>query len=204
MELKKKAGRSTDYTIEIAHEICEVVSTTSKGIKVLCKENEHWPSHKTLYLWLMNHKEFSDLYARAKRQQVEVIVDEILAIADDSASDSYINEEGKLVVDHEHINRARLRVDTRKWIAAKLVPRLYGAISDASVKLNFPNDMGKSSALLPMSEEVFKKLASGEITPEQANNLMNILKVHSANMLVIDLAKDIAEMKQKFENKEIK
>ncbi len=30
------------------------------------------------------------------------------------------------VVDHEHIQRSRLRVDARKWIAAKLLPKRYG------------------------------------------------------------------------------
>jgi len=203
MKLKdKKTGRPTDYTLELAHEICEVVATTSKGIKVLCNENKHWPSHDTIYRWLKHYKEFSDLYARAKRQQVEVIIDEILTIADDSSNDTYVNDDGKLVIDHEHINRARLRVDTRKWIAAKLAPRLYGTISDASVRLNFPDDISKSSALLPMTNEVFQQLAKGEIIPEQANALMSILKIHAANMLVIDLAREMDEFKQTLNYKE--
>jgi len=31
-----------------------------------------------------------------------------------------------LTVDHEHIQRARLRVDTRKWILSKMLPKVYG------------------------------------------------------------------------------
>jgi hypothetical protein len=27
---------------------------------------------------------------------------------------------------HDHINRARLRIDTRKWVASKLAPKIYG------------------------------------------------------------------------------
>ena len=76
---------------ELAEEICNAVSCSSKGIKQLCKEYEHWPSHDTIYRWLAMEKEFSDLYARAKRLQIEVIVDEILEIADDTSNDSVIN-----------------------------------------------------------------------------------------------------------------
>ncbi len=193
---EKKGGRPTDYTIDLAREICEVIAATSKGIKVLCKENPDWPNPDTIFNWLMQHKEFSDLYARAKRQQVEVIIDEILTIADDSSNDTHVNNDSKLVIDHEHINRARLRVDTRKWIAAKLAPRLYGAISDATLNLNFQGDLSKGDALLPMADEVFKRLSVGEITPEQANTLMNILRTHAANIVVFDLAKDMAELKK--------
>lgn len=196
MNRVKKGGRPTDYTIELVREICEAVATTSKGIKALCKENENWPIHDTIYRWLMSYKEFSDLYARAKRQQVEVIIDEILTIADDSSNDTYVNDDGKLIVDHEHINRARLRVDTRKWVAAKLAPRLYGAISDATVKLNFSGDLYKADALLLMAHEIFKQLSSGEITPDQADTLMNILKNHGANISAIHLAKEMTEFKE--------
>lgn len=195
-EKKRKVGRPTDYAITLAHEICEMVATTSKGIKTLCKENPHWPNSDTIYRWLGKFKEFSDLYARAKRQQVEVIIDEILTIADDTSNDSVVNNEGRLVVDHEHINRARLRIDTRKWLAAKLVPRLYGAVNEAPVNLNFPNDLSNGTTLLPMSEEIFRSLANQEITPYQANVLMNTLKIYGSNILVIRLAKEMEEMRQ--------
>jgi hypothetical protein len=38
------------------------------------------------------------------------------------------NEDGAQIKrpDREHINRARLRVDTRRWMAAKLAPKKYG------------------------------------------------------------------------------
>lgn len=196
---KNKSGRPTNYTIELAREICEVIATTSKGIKAICKEKPHWPNPDTIFNWLMQNKEFSDLYACAKRQQVEVIVDEILTIADDSNNDTYINDNGKLVVDREHINRARLRVDTRKWIAAKLAPRLYGSINDASIKLNFPDNLSKGDALLPMTEEIFKRLSRGEITPDQANTLMNVLKTHAASISLIHLTNEIAEFKQQLQ-----
>ena len=34
--------------------------------------------------------------------------------------------DGERIVDHENIQRSRLRVDARKWAAARLAPRKYG------------------------------------------------------------------------------
>ena len=179
---------------ELAEEICNAVSCSSKGIKQLCKEHEHWPSHDTIYRWLAMEKEFSDLYARATRLQIEVIVDEILEIADDASNDSVINEEdGKFTIDHEHINRSRLKIDTRKWLAAKLCPRLYGD-KDERVNLKFPSDITDGSSLMKMSAEVFRALANQEISPAQARTLVVAIKVHGANIVIGDLNERLARL----------
>lgn len=125
-KIKNKPGRPTGYTPELANEICNSIASSSKGTKKLCKENQHWPCQDTLFAWLKNHPEFSEQYAQAKRCQIEVFIDEILDIADDSSHDELINEEGSLVCNSEFIARSRLRIDTRKWLAAKLVPKVYG------------------------------------------------------------------------------
>ena len=31
-----------------------------------------------------------------------------------------------IVVDHDHIARSRLRVDARKWLLSKMLPKVYG------------------------------------------------------------------------------
>jgi hypothetical protein len=40
--------------------------------------------------------------------------------------DCITTSDGKPIVDHENIQRSRLRVDARKWAAARLAPRKYG------------------------------------------------------------------------------
>lgn len=114
------------YTEEMGREICRAISTSSKGLKKLCAQNKHWPSRSHIYTWFEAHPLFKDAYARAKQLQIEALVDDIIDIADDSSNDYMEDEKGKIVVNHDHINRARLRIDTRKWLAAKLCPRLYG------------------------------------------------------------------------------
>lgn len=123
---KNKIGRPTNYTPELAKEICDTIASSNVGIKRLCQGNANWPSHNTIYRWLANFSEFSDQYAQAKRNQIELLVDEILEIADDSSQDQVINAQGNLICNTELIARSRLRIDTRKWLAAKLVPKIYG------------------------------------------------------------------------------
>ena len=125
-EEKNKNGRPTDYTSELADEICDVVSGTTKGLEKLCKENPHWPDPSTIYRWRRKNDNFYQNYARAKEFQAEVGADEIVAIADDGALDYTINNKGVVVVDHEHIQRSKLRVEARKWSASKLLSKRYG------------------------------------------------------------------------------
>ena len=120
------AGRPSTYNLEIAKKICRLIGTSNKGLKAICAENDDLPSHTTVFEWRLDHDEFADLYTRAKCAQVEYLVDEIITISDDSSKDEHITEAGKKACNAEYLNRSRLRVDTRKWIAAKLAPRLYG------------------------------------------------------------------------------
>lgn len=114
-----------DYSEELANEICDAISTTNKSVKKLCKLNKHWPSHETIFRWRRLNGHFCDQYTRAKQCQIETLVDDIIEIADDATNDYIENEEGKMVANSEHIGRSRLRIDTRKWLAGKLMPKLY-------------------------------------------------------------------------------
>jgi len=121
-----RTGRPTTFTPEIAEEICKTISCSSSGLRKLCKVNPHWPNANTIFEWRIKHPDFGEQYARAKEHQVQSLIDEIIEIADDTSQDLIESEDGKLKANHEHINRSRLRIDTRKWLAAKLCPRLYG------------------------------------------------------------------------------
>jgi hypothetical protein len=125
-EIKTKRGRPTTYTLDLTKEICDSIASSSKGTKRLCKENKHWPCQDTLFTWLKIYPEFSEQYAQAKRCQIEVFIDEILDIADDSSQDEVMNAQGSITCNSQFIARSRLRIDTRKWLASKLVPKIYG------------------------------------------------------------------------------
>ena len=88
------------------------------------------PGKTTIMKWLESNLEFRGQYVRARELQAEHWAEEIIEIADDSQND-FIEKEGRdgstyEAVNFENINRSRLRVDTRKWLMARLAPKKYG------------------------------------------------------------------------------
>jgi len=79
-------------------------------------------SKGTLIVWL---DAYADQYARAREAQADKLAEDILAIADDGANDTYMTENGP-ATNHDVIARSRLRVDARKWLAGKMAPKKYG------------------------------------------------------------------------------
>lgn len=129
------AGAPTTYNKEIADKICHEIATSTKGINAISKL-EGMPAASTIFLWLTKHSEFSEQYARAKETQCELMAEEILTISDDGTNDTMTIEGkgGKLIdiEDKEWTNRSKLRVDSRKWLLSKLMPKKYGEKVDVT------------------------------------------------------------------------
>ena len=121
-----KAG-STPYSAKIAAEICTRIAE-GESLRSVCKDSG-MPHKATVCRWLALHEDFQTQYARAHDWQAELIAEEILEIADDASNDWKLIErdgEARWVLDLENIQRARLRIDTRKWMLARLAPKKYG------------------------------------------------------------------------------
>jgi hypothetical protein len=69
------------------------------------------PSQQSVYTWLKQDEDFLERYARAREAQADKFFKECIEIADAATQ--------------ENCNVARLRVDTRKWAAARLAPKKY-------------------------------------------------------------------------------
>lgn len=137
-------GRPTKYTQKLADEICEGV-TLGKSIRTVTSP-EHMPSIATFYSWLRTHDEFLKQYARACEERTEAMAEDLLDIADDGTNDYMESEDGKPQYNGDSIQRAKLRVDTRKWLMAKMKPKKYGdkVAVDNTVTLVQPILGGKS------------------------------------------------------------
>lgn len=118
-------SRPSSFTQSAADAICEQIACSNKGLQTICDE-EGMPHVSTVFRWLAANESFRDQYARAREAQADFLADEIIAISDDGYRDYVKDDDGREVVDHDHIARARLRVDSRKWIASKLKPKKYG------------------------------------------------------------------------------
>lgn len=123
---KNKGGRPSKYSAELAAKICRKVATTPLGLDHICASNDEFPCSDTVYQWLIDYPEFSEKYAQAKRNQAEVLVNEMISIAYDSSRDVIDKEDGSMGFNSEFVARSRLKIDTIKWMACKLLPKVYG------------------------------------------------------------------------------
>jgi hypothetical protein len=93
--------------------------------------SEHMVAASTIYATLAADKNFADQYARARDAQLLRWEDELLEIADDATNDWMLREgkdgePGVGVPNHDHIQRSKVRLDTRKWLMSKRAPKKYG------------------------------------------------------------------------------
>lgn len=126
----KKKGRPAAYTDALADELCHQIATNVKSLKSICSA-EDMPSVRVVMRWLSSDiNGFRQKYARAKEDQADLMVEEMIEIADDSTNDTMTvaSKSGEPIEmeNKEWVNRSKLRVDTRKWLASKLKPKKYG------------------------------------------------------------------------------
>jgi hypothetical protein len=122
-------GRPTSYSPELADTICQEI-VLGYSLRTICKA-ETMPCVATIFNWFRLHPQFLEQYEKAKEAQADTLAEEMLDIADDGTND-WMERHGKdgenigYQLNGEHVQRSRLRVDTRKWIASKLKAKKYG------------------------------------------------------------------------------
>jgi hypothetical protein len=112
-------GRPSDYTPAIADEICTRLAN-GESLRAICNSDrdDFMPAAGTVLRWVSQNEEFREQYVRAREIQAETHADDIVAIADGTS----LGGEEKVSL----TARDRLRVDARKWVASKLLPKKYG------------------------------------------------------------------------------
>jgi hypothetical protein len=146
----------TYWNAEVADRILTAISNGDSLATALKREGIN---PRTFAKWL-SVKDFRDRYMDSRRIQAEIMAHEIIAIADDASRDRIVGNDGKIRFDMASVNRARLRIDTRKFILAKVLPKIYGdriALTDAdgeNLRIDLPwlqsrNISRSVSTLLP-------------------------------------------------------
>jgi hypothetical protein len=122
-------GRPTIYTVDLAEQICTELCT-GRTLNDVCRD-DGMPAESTVRKWAQEDREgFSARYRLAREIGYHAMADEILDIADDARNDwvarRKANGEGEPMLDHEHVSRAKLRIDVRRWLLSKALPKIYG------------------------------------------------------------------------------
>ncbi len=72
------------------------------------------PHVGTVMRWIADNSALREQYARAREMQGEIWAHEIIEISDDAPAAT------------EEVAKAKLRVDTRKWLMSRILPKKYG------------------------------------------------------------------------------
>lgn len=120
-------ARPSDYTPEMAAHICSEM-VEGRSLRAICLD-DNMPSKTSVFRWLALHQEFRDQYAYAREAQADTLADEITYIADTPqiGFKTTTKANGDIeTVEGDMVERSRLQIDARKWVASKLKPKKYG------------------------------------------------------------------------------
>ena len=141
-------GRPSEYTEEEGAAICAWIAQ-GNSLNKYCIANSR--CHVTVYRWIRERPEFHAMYSQAHEDRADTLVDQMVEIAD-AAEDAQ---------SMEAVTAARLRVDTRKWIASKMRQSKYGdrveikQTGSISIRLG----IGKATAVeLPLVDDITPQL----------------------------------------------
>lgn len=125
--VKRKMGRpkGSGYTIRTERNATLICERIAEGYSLRQIGKEIGCVKSAITDWVRDEPDFDVRYARAMELRTEHFAQEILEIADEGTND-WMEREGVFVPDHEHISRSKLRVDTRRWLMSKMLPRKYG------------------------------------------------------------------------------
>ena len=127
---KNKVGRPPEAVPDdIAEQIIEWISL-GQTLRDFCRQ-EGMPSYRAVYRWMAKNEEFASRFAQARELGQDFIAEECLEIADDASNDwmEKIDKDGMAVgwqLNGDHVQRSKLRIETRLKLLAKWNPKKYG------------------------------------------------------------------------------
>ena len=101
-------GRPSSYTDAVAQKICDEIAH-GRSLQQIQRDSG-MPPMRTVLRWLEVNEDFRRQYALARDKQADHYAAEIVEIADTEKDPQ----------------KARVRIDARKWVASKLKPKAYG------------------------------------------------------------------------------
>lgn len=121
-------AQQTTFDQNDADTICEALAE-GRSLLTICEAMGI--SYGTARQWELDRPEHAANSARAREMGCHYLADECIAIADDSRNDwmeihDKDGEETGWKVNGEHVQRARLRIDTRMRLIGKWASKLYG------------------------------------------------------------------------------
>jgi len=97
------------YDAKQAFKFLEEMAKGERSMREICTD-KGMPSRSLIFHWVRENPEFAALYHEARDIQLHGYVDDTVYISDTETDAA----------------KARVRIDTRRWVASKLLPKYYG------------------------------------------------------------------------------
>lgn len=147
--MNKPTGRPSVYTPELADDICARIEA-GESVRAIGRDPD-MPDAATIFRWAsIDHEGFYEQYVRAKEIGAENNADEM----------------EELAMTMDDVQRAKLVIDTRKWVMSKKLPKKYGDRIEVDNKLSGRVEIDNLTEL--SDEELAKLTISSEGGTSQA------------------------------------
>jgi hypothetical protein len=101
------------YSPHLARKICDLIAEGESLQSI--SQMDGMPPRRTMRNWLSTYPALERDYEIARRERTDNLVDEAIEIADSVSG----------CTDNAKVQAARLAIDTRRWLASKLLPERF-------------------------------------------------------------------------------
>ena len=114
------------YSRELFDSVCAELAE-GKSLRTVCKQ-DGMPSVATFLRWVDERPELVEHYARARALCLDAMAEDILDIADtpEIGQKTISKATGIEITEGDMVEHRRLRIESRKWLMAKMAPKKYG------------------------------------------------------------------------------
>lgn len=105
---------------EVMTDICALLAG-GDSLNGACRTLFDAPAPNTILDWTKAYPELGEQYARAREIGYKLMADKIVEISDEPIPSTESGSTDSGAVAHQ-----RLRIDTRKWMLSKVLPKIYG------------------------------------------------------------------------------
>jgi len=150
----------------VVDEVCARLAVSEMGLaRLMGDDRTKFPTALTFLTWIDANEDFQRQYAKAMMLRAQYMEHRLNEIADEESLAPLYDLKGQPIrkangdlvmgVSSVGVAHARLRIDTRKWLMSKMMPKKYGD------KLALGND--PDSPLTPTKPQDLSKLTNEEL-----------------------------------------
>ena len=137
----KKKTVGVEYSADLGEQICAKLRE-GLTLNAICTSGPDMPHESTVREWAANPDHpFSPKYTRAREIGYQKWADDLVDISDGKPA-SWLAADVKAEAAKDDVQRDKLRIDTRKWLLSKALPKIYGdkLTLDGDLKVTMPED----------------------------------------------------------------